>query len=262
MIANVKRVAATEFLEQRRQPWMIVAIIASLAFFPAALIAMVVAFDLLANSPQIGQQVAAMYPDYGHLGTEDGVRAVLGPSLVNIVVAMFSGPFGVVALSSAYSVLHDRNEGTLPFLMLAPLSRFELLLGKVLGAMVIPVLLHFTINGAASLIAGSFSITSDSAYLFAGTPAWWFAFLVNAPLGTLVMGALAVNFSALSSDARTSYQLINFVLALASIVLGGVVVLATEAGVIASIVLSVLLAGAAVATLAFGAALMSRDYVR
>jgi ABC-type transport system involved in multi-copper enzyme maturation permease subunit len=262
MIDNVRRVAATEFLEQRRQPWMIVAILANYLFVGALVIFIAAVFDLMASNPQLGKMVAAQDPQIAGLATKAGAEAFIANMMPNLVSFMFGIAFAIVALSSAYSVLHDRNEGTLPFLMLAPLSRFELLLGKVVGALILPVAFHFVINGAVFGITSTFAIMDASAELLGGTAAWWVAFAINVPLGTLFMGALAVIFSALSPDARTSYQLINFVLAIGSIILGYVVLFGVQGGLVLSFVITVGLGLGAVATLAFGSMLMSRDYVR
>jgi hypothetical protein len=102
---------------------------------------------------------------------------------------------------------------------------------------------------------------SSSSELLGGSAQWWVAFLINVPLGTLLMGSLAVIFSALAPDARTSYQLINVVLAIGSIVLGYVVLMGVQSGMVVSLVLTAVIGLAALATLKFGALLMSRDFV-
>src|SRR5690606_35216721 len=75
-----------------------------------------------------------------------GLGLCSGESALDAISRLLTSTFGAVlfttlplfvAIMSGYSVLHDRAVGALPFLMLAPLSRYQLVLGKLLGAMVI-----------------------------------------------------------------------------------------------------------------------------
>lgn len=164
-----------------------------------------------------------------------------------------------VAIMSGTSVLHDRDCGTMPFLMLAPVTRRKLLMGKLLGAMAIPLLLHLLFVGPSTLLLGRLESLAPFADKLGASPAWWFAFLLGAPASALFVGALGTVISALSKDVRTSMQYVSFFIGLLSLGIGFVLVDGVSQGVL----LQAFYAGACLVattlTLFFGAWLISKD---
>ena len=164
-----------------------------------------------------------------------------------------------VAIMSGTSVLHDRECGTMPFLMLAPLTRRKLLMGKLVGAMVIPLVLHIIFVGASSLLFGSIDALAPYAFKFGGTPAWWVAFLAGAPASAAFVGSLGTVISALSRDIRTSMQFTSFFIGLLSLGIGYVLVDGVAKGVFMQLAYAIACLAASGLTLLFGAWLISKD---
>jgi ABC-type Na+ efflux pump permease subunit len=163
---------------------------------------------------------------------------------------------------SGTSVLHDRECGTMPFLMLAPVTRRKLLLGKLAGAMAIPLVFHLLFVGASSLLLGRLELLAPFAQKFGASPAWWIAFLVGAPASAAFVGALGTVISALSSDIRTSMQYTSFFIGLLSLGIGFVLVDGISSGVTLQIAYASGCSVAAALILLFGAWLISKDVTR
>jgi ABC-type transport system involved in multi-copper enzyme maturation permease subunit len=164
-----------------------------------------------------------------------------------------------VAIMSGTSVLHDRECGAMPFLMLAPVTRQQLLAGKLAGAMAIPLVFHLLFVGTSSVCFGQLDSLAPYAHKFGASPAWWFAFLVGAPASAAFVGALGTVISALSRDVRTSMQYTSFFIGLLSLGIGFVLVDCISKGLLLQLVYASGCIVASALTLLLGARLISRD---
>lgn len=243
-------IARTEVLEQRRQPWMVFILALNYVLTTAACTAAFLAFD----QPDIRQQLAA------------ALRPVGGSFelLVGVVVTSFQTwslttlPLYVAFLSGT-SVLHDRDCGTLPFLLLAPVTRLQLLAGKLLGVLAIPLLLHLTLVGASTLAVAPIPVLAPYAPVLGGSAAWWVAFLCGAPAAGALTGALGTVISARSRDVRTSIQFTSFSFGFLSMGIGYVLVDAVAEGVASQALFATGCLGMAAACLLVGARLIGRE---
>jgi ABC-type transport system involved in multi-copper enzyme maturation permease subunit len=216
---RVLRIARTEILEHRRQPWMIFILALNYAFWELVFGLAFLTIDGFANRPEtfasIKQQMA---------GLGVGFDAFLKVATSTFGSLSFTNLPLYVAIMSGTSVIHDRECGTMPFLMLAPVTRGQLLLGKLVGAMAIPLCLHLVFVGVSSLLLGSLGVLAPYGYKFGRSAAWWVAFLVGAPASAAFVGALGTVISALSRDIRTSMQYTSFFIGLLSLGIGAVLV--------------------------------------
>lgn len=250
----VLRVARTEVLEHRRQPAMLAIMVMTYLVFIMVFGAAFIALEIVASDPAA---MSLVLTQLDNMGVELDPFIYLGVSA--FVALMFTNMPLFVALFGAYSVLHDRTNGTMPYLMLSPLTRFQLLLGKLAGVMAIPMLLHFAIVGVSTLALGRLDILAPSAPMMGGSVAWWIAYLLSIPMAAFFIGAFGTVISALSRDVRTSLQYTQFFNGFFSIATSAIVVdMLTEGAV-----MQFLFSGAAVAggfaALFFGARLISRD---
>ncbi len=142
--------------------------------------------------------------------------------------------------------------------MLAPLTRLELLAGKLAGSMAIPVLMHVAFVGLGCLLLGRLELVADFP-LFSASGAWWVALLVGAPSAAALIGAIGTAISALSRDVRTSMQTTSFIVGLLSLGIGYVLVDTLAEGVELQLVFAVACLMLGGLTLALGARLISRD---
>jgi len=247
-------IARTEVLEHRRQPWMIFILAANYALWICVFGVFFLIIDSVSSRPA---SLALFKQQTGALGIELDAFLQLATSTFGSL--SFTNLPLYVAIMSGTSVLHDRECGTMPFLMLAPVTRGQLLAGKLAGAMTIPLVFHLVFVGTSSLVLGRLPLLAPFAHKFGASPAWWVAFLVGAPASAAFVGALGTVISALSRDVRTSMQYTSFFIGLLSLGIGFVLV----DGITKGIALQLAFAGgcgvATALTLLVGARLISRD---
>ncbi len=250
----VLHVARAEVLEHWRQPWMLGILVFSYVFYLVLPSALVHFLCSVLEDPVQGkllrEQAAAIGAD-ADTGLMMGVLAILTMLFANLPL--------FVAYLSGYSVLHDRTCGAMPFLMLAPMSRRQLLLGKLLGVLAIPTALHLVFVGPGSMIAFSFAERTGHTLMFHLDGAWWVAYLLGAPLSAALVGALGTVISARSRDVRTSVQYVCFFVSLLGLASTFVLVENLSRGIGLQLAFAAGCLVLASLTLLAGAALISRD---
>lgn len=258
---RVLRVARTEVLEHRRQPWMLFILTANYVFWIGVFFLILWVLSTAAETPQMLAVLERQSTALGICDGESALHALLRLTTSTFGAVLFTTLPLFVAIMSGYSVLHDRQSGTLPFLMLAPLSRYQLLLGKLLGGMAIPFLLHLVFVGGASYVAGGMSVLDPFSEFFGGSTGWWIAFLVGAPASGALVGSLGTVISGLSRDVRTSMQFTSFFIGILSLGFGFVLFDGISSG--AGVQLGFAAASILVALLILfvGSRIISRDIV-
>lgn len=220
------RIAKTEVLEHRRQPWMLFILVANYLLWGGVFGVVFFFLDVALTDPQsralVEQQLRAN-------GVELGATVKLATSTFGSL--LFTNLPLFVAIMSGSSVMHERECGALPFLMLAPVTRLQLLIGKLAGAMAFPLLFHFTLAGSCSLLVSQLPVVAPYAAKLGGSSAWWVAFLLGAPASAAFVGALGTVISALARDVRTSMQFTSFFIGILSLGIGYVLIDGTSAGV-------------------------------
>lgn len=248
------RIASTEVLEHRRQPWMLFILAANYALWTCVFGALFVFIDRVSSQPET---LAALQRQLAGAGV--GLDALLQVATSTFGSLSFTNLPLYVAIMSGTSVLHDRECGTMPFLMLAPVTRRQLLVGKLAGAMAIPLGFHLLFVGTSSLLLGRLESLAPYAHKFGASPAWWLAFLVGAPASAAFVGALGTVISALSRDVRTSMQYTSFFIGLLSLGIGFVLVDGISKGVALQLAFAGGCLVATALTLLVGARLISKD---
>ncbi len=248
------RIAHTEVLEHLRQPWMIFILAANYALWIVIFGTLFFLLDGLTGDPET---IAPLKKQLASMGMQFDAFLRLATSTFGSL--SFTNLPLFVAIMSGTSVLHDRECGTMPFLMLAPVTRLQLLTGKLAGAMAIPLACHLVFVGASSLLLGRLPTLAPFAHKFGASPAWWVAFLIGAPASAAFVGALGTVISALSRDVRTSMQYTSFFIGLLSLGFGFVLVDGITQGALVQLAFAVGCLGAAAGTLLLGARLISRD---
>jgi ABC-2 type transport system permease protein len=169
---RVRAVVRKEFREYRRNKFIIYTMTTLPVIFLA--IPLVTIFNLPASTPLVG------------------VRSAVGSVLLLMLVI----PDVLPATIAAYSVIGERDQGTLEPLLTTPIRRDEFILGKALAAIVPAVVMSYLV----------FAVAVTSLRLWAGAevvhelwqPAWFVA-TWSTWVGTAI--------SARSSDVRVSQQL-------------------------------------------------------
>lgn len=256
---RVLLVARTEVMEQLRQPFMILILAFNYVLWGSIFVFGLMALSSVQDNPQA---LVLLEQQATGLGLCSGETALI--AMTRLMTSTFGAVFFTtiplfVAIMSGYSVLHDRAVGALPFLMLAPLSRYQLVFGKVLGALAIPFLLHLVFVGAISASALQFEVMDPQAYRFGGSAAWWVAYLLGAPSAAFLIGSLGVVISGLSKDVRTSMQYTSFFIGLLSLGFGFALFDGIRFGVGAQLAFVAACLGMALLVLLAGSRIISRD---
>ncbi len=246
--------ARREWTEQVRQPWMLasvatlMAVVASAGALTAAAMETAVRAD-----PGL---LATLLP-----GTSPG--DLVATAHTTALFLGFTQYLGVAAVMAGHGLLHDRQCGTFTFLLLAPISRRELLLGKVLGALAVPTLVYWVVTGGFAAATWASPLARGAvSHALPGAPAFWVAWLVGGPAWAAFAGATCAAISALATDVRTAQQGSWFVVFFAALAAGGLLVWGLSAGVAAELaVAAAALVGAWLAVEA-GAELLARDLSR
>jgi ABC-type Na+ efflux pump permease subunit len=138
------------------------------------------------------------------------VASTTAPSVVRTQVAitlllLLVIPVVLPATIAAYSVIGERDQGTLEPLLTTPISREEFLLGKSLAATVptVGVAYLFFIVLVVAIRLGASSVVAHAVW----QPSWFLAELLFAPLLAMWSVWVGTAISARSSDVRVAQQL-------------------------------------------------------
>ncbi len=249
-------IARREWLEQRRQPVMLV-VIASLYGLVALLVGVGLgALDFLARDPARMQALAGL----GGQGDPAAVvESLAGSAIGMFTFLVFSQFLGIASVLSGHTVLHDRQCGTLMFLLLARVRRLDLLAGKVLGAVGWSLALYLVIDGLGAVAIAALPVSAPHAAWLPTSPGWWVVFALGGPAWALFIGAICTVISSLAHDVRTAQQGVWFVVFFATLGSGGLLTWSLTAGLAAQLATVALALTGAAGTLVVGSQLMSRD---
>ncbi len=248
----------TENVRQRALVGTLAALLATIAVFAIFLLFML---DGFASDPGVDKRLG-YWMDVMGMPMEDPLHQLTSLVVQALDYLLVTQLLSMTAVLAGHAALHDRQSGTLPFLLLAPITRLELLVGKVLGAMALPLLLYCVIGGSAALYASTLSVADAVPGFLPPSAGWTIAFFVGAPAWATFIGALCVAISSLSRDVRTAQQAAWFLVFFATFVVCPLLVNLMPAGAVTQLIVAgvgLLLAGAA---LVLGTVLLSRDLGR
>lgn len=255
-VARVVHLARREMLEQRRQPAML-AVIGTLYALVALGVLIVVGALQYVSAHAAGRELLA---EVGGIGAPPG--EIVAGALQLYAFLTFTQFLGIAAVCCGHAMLHERQLGTLSFLLLAPVGRFELLAGKVFGAIGWALVLQAAVNGATSVLLCAFPIARGGAAYLPLSASWWVAFVLGGPAWAVLVGATCALVSSASRDVRTAQQGTWFVVFFASLLAGLLLTWALPAGVLAQLAVAGLAATGAGGVLFAGSQLISRDLGR
>jgi ABC-2 type transport system permease protein len=252
---NVAVLLQKEWLEFRQQRSLLLGLVALpllLTLIPLLVLFAIGTAPDKGNADDLSAQVARANPALAGMGQAELAQAVMGQAFSSMFLLM---PMILPSIIAAYSIVGEKTGRTLEPLLATPIKTWELLLGKMLAALIPSVALTW-ICGA--LFAGGARAFAASPRAFAAivSPGWLTVLLVCAPLLALIAVAAMVAISARVNDPRTAQQWSGWVVVPFMAVffgqLFGVLVLSPLIAIVAAILLAVI-AGLAVwgATLLF-----------
>lgn len=220
---RVLQIALREWRENVRQRWLLATMSGLLVLIAAAVLFALGRIDPIVDDPSIAGQVKFWTDAFG-VPVQDPAKDLPGLAISVLDYLVFSQLLGMTAVIAGHAGIHDRLCGTLPFLLLAPVRRWELLLGKVLGALSVPLVIYLVVGGTAAVLASTHSSAAGAPELLPPSPAWMLAFLIGGPVWSAFVGTLCVVISALSPDVRTAQQAAWFLVFFATMVVGPLLV--------------------------------------
>lgn len=252
-------VARREWLEQGRQPAMIGVIAATWAVIAGLVVASVFVLDLglaAAGRGELDALVGLPGPP------EPLLRGMAATAVAAGQFLMTTQLLGLVGVLAGHALLHDRQLGTLPFLLLAPLRRGELLVGKVLGALALPLLGHQLAAWACFSLVSRWDVASELGHRLPGSTVFAVVTSVGTPAWAAALAAACALVSASARDVRTAQQSVWFILLFATLGVGGLLVGLMDQGAGVQLGVAAVGAGSAAGLLAAGGQLLSRDLGR
>ena len=253
----ILHIARREWLEQIRQPWMLAASAALFLAIAIVVIAALGTLDWVAGHAGMSEQMTAW------IGADQDAVGLIVATLVSVANwLIFTQFLGITAVLAGHAILHDRERGTLPFLLLAPIGRIELLAGKVLGAVGPSYALYAVVNGAATAIIALLPVSAAAADRLPPSLAWFIAFFVGAPLWAAFVSTIAAIVSSVATDVRTAQQVVWLVMFFATFLCGFLLAALLPQGAIVELAVAGFGAIATIAALWTGSQLMRRDLGR
>jgi ABC-2 type transport system permease protein len=231
-----------EWLELRLQRALLLATL----FLPPAITAIAIAgfFAVGKLTASTIGSAAPLPPEFASLSSFELGQAIIGRQFSTLFLLM---PIFIPSVLASYAIVGEKRERTLEPVLATPIQTWELLLGKMLAAL-IPAL-AITIASATLFVMGILAFAvSDRVREIIVTPGWILAVLVDTPLLALIGVALIVVLSSRVNDPRTAQQisavLVVPVLGLLFGQLAGVVVLSPTFALGIGVILALIAAGA------------------
>lgn len=141
-------------------------------------------------------------PSLQGLTTQEFAQALVGTEFSNLYILL---PMIIPSIIAAYSIIGEKTSHTLEPVLATPVRTWELLMGKILAAL-LPAVLVTWISGGIFIV--ELSILTDANVLnHVVTPGWLILFVVCTPLLGLIAVAIMTGISSRVNDTRTAQQL-------------------------------------------------------
>lgn len=261
MIDRVLHIARRELLEIARQPILLVVVLTLIVGIALLGGSSLFVLDRLSSADGFAANLELFGPAYGLRGAEDfaGLTRLVVHGVNFLVFTQF---LGVSAVLAGHTVLHERQVHALPFLLLAPVRRGELVLGKVLGALAIPGAVYAAVVLVLGLFLRTLAITVPVADLLPPSGGWLAAFALAGPVWAFVVCTLCSIASTVAPDVRTAQQLVWLVVTAVTLTVCYALTALVGAGAVFELALAAAGAVALVASLAVASATLGRDLSR
>ncbi len=258
---RVGAIVRRELLEHRRQPGMLASMAGVLVAIVGLALGALGLLQVVQTRPGGAELLQSNLAFLG-IALRDPLAAAASFAGRALTVLCVTQALGMTAVLAGHAVLHDRQVGALPFLALAPLRRWELVLGKVVGAALTPWLMLLAIGGAAGLVARALPVSAGAAATLPPSPGWLATMLLTTPAWCLWVSSVGAALSTRARDVRGSQQAVWAVVFLVVLGLGWAVGGAAEAPLVVHGVLTGIAVVLTAATVAIGAVLLERDLPR
>jgi ABC-type Na+ efflux pump permease subunit len=261
MIARTLHIARRECVEIARQPILLAVVLTLIVGIALLGGASLFVLDRLVSADGFANELAIFGPAYGLPGKE-GFAAFTRVVVHAVNFLVFTQFLGVSGVLAGHTVLHEREVHALPFLLLAPIRRTELVLGKVLGALAIPGAVYAAVVVVLGLFLHTLPITAPVSDLIPPSSGWLAGFALAGPLWAFVVCTLCSIASAIAPDVRTAQQLVWLVVTAITLTVCYALTVLVGAGAWPELVLALAGAIAFAVSLGVASATLGRDLAR
>jgi ABC-type transport system involved in multi-copper enzyme maturation permease subunit len=261
MMARVIHIARRESMEIARQPILIVVVLTLIVGIALLGGAALFVLDRLSSTAGFAESVELFGPAYG-VGGKDGFVGFTRLVVHAVNFLVFTQFLGVSAVLAGHTVLHERQIHSLAFLLLAPVRRGELVLGKVLGALAFPGAVYAAVVLVLGLFLHTLPITAPVADLIPPSGGWLAAFALAGPIWAFVVCTLCSIASTIAPDVRTAQQLVWLVVTAVTLTVCYALTILVGAGPLPELVLAAVGAVALAGALAVASATLGRELSR
>lgn len=254
-------IARREWLEQSRQPMMLLTVGSLYLLISALSLTALGLLQVCSDNPATIAQLGQLAATIG-LSPDHALETLSVTTLRTFGFLMHTQYLGFVAVICGHSVLHDRQIQTLPFLLLAPINRTHLLLGKLLGAIGPITLMWYGVIAVTAGLMTQLEVSQYGLQYLPLNPAWWLSYGIGGPLWGMFIGSLCVIVSTFSRDVRTAQQGVWFIVFFAALSAGWMLSGRLSDSISPQVEAIVVALAGLVLTVGFGLILLSRDLQR
>jgi len=202
---RLRALVAKEFLDIARNravlvPVAIVTLVSLAVPFLVFLVMPALTGRSLGEDPALAQ-IGALLSPHGEIAGNIAVEAFLFQQF--LLLFLMTPITGAMSLAS-YAIIGEKQARTLEPLLATPLSTFELLVGKVLGALLPTLAISFA--GVALYLAGIFLFAHPGVFAAMMTARTVLLVVLVSPAAALVSLQAAIIVSSRVNDARTAQQ--------------------------------------------------------
>lgn len=240
---NIRVLLQKEWLELKHQPSLVLSIVLVpliLTLIPTISLYGVGHSTSKGNTEDVARALMKVNPALAGMSLLEASQSVMGQAFSTMFLLI---PMILPSIIASYSIVGEKSNRTLEPLLATPIKTWELLVGKMLAALIPSMLLTWTCG--AIYIAGAWiSVISPRVFAAIISPGWLTVFLIGAPLLALIAIAMMVVVSARVNDPRTAQQFSAWVVVpFLGVFFGqltGVLVLSPLIALIASVVLALI----------------------
>ncbi|MEJ5344557.1 MAG: ABC transporter permease subunit [Chloroflexus sp.] len=199
----IKVIIAKEWLELRRSHGLLLSMLLPPIFLPLFALGLIFAMGLVSDPDTADIPAVAVDPALANLGLEALAQVIFGRQFSTLFLLL---PMIIPNVLASYSIVGEKNRRTLEPLLAAPIRVSELLLGKVLAAIIPGIVLTW---GCAIVFAVGLAIVVVDPQVPALVlqPGWVATLLLSSPLLAIISVALTVMISSRVNDPRSAQQI-------------------------------------------------------
>ncbi|MCB9761511.1 MAG: ABC transporter permease subunit [Alphaproteobacteria bacterium] len=257
----ILHVARREWRELARQPALLVSTTAIYGALGAVIVALLCLLEFVHGGPEMVAEFEARMAAAG-LGGPGALEGWATQAVDITLFLLFAQLMGVTGVLAGHTILHDRVCGTLPFLLLSPVRRWQLLVGKVLGAVAFPLLVYGVFGGGLCWFMSTLDVTQSARLHLPPSPGWWIAFAIGAPAWTWFVATVCAVASSVTRDPRSAQQIVWLVQFFTVLLCGIMLVGALPGGAAEEAALLPFAGAACFAATMMGEAILSREVTR